>query len=202
MGRVARRCPTSDVETALKGGNRRSLQKAESPLSFGESSESRSSLARVGFWRRCAALLTAFALVVGAVATVFAAAVATSTLSASLAGASTPLPISSISVPGTTAWTDTGDTLIPGMYVTFSASGTVGGMLADGSPAGGPTPACLSETDSGSYGSIVDTSLPCWSLIGKYGSGGTPFEIGDTSTLEAMSGELYLGVNDNYFADN
>jgi len=47
--------------------------------------------------------------------------------------------------------------------------------------------------------------LPCWSLIGRIGSG-PPFEVGAKATHAVPSpGELYLGVNDKSlgsFADN
>jgi hypothetical protein len=46
-------------------------------------------------------------------------------------------------------------------------------------------------------------TLPCWSLIGKIGATGAPFEVGSSAQFAAAAGgELFLGVNDNYFSDN
>ena len=45
--------------------------------------------------------------------------------------------------------------------------------------------------------------LPCWSLIAKIGAKGAPFEIGTHKAFVATtSGPLFLGINDNYVADN
>jgi hypothetical protein len=52
-------------------------------------------------------------------------------------------------------------------------------------------------------GKFVAPGLPCWSLIGRIGQSGTIFEVGSSkSFVAASSGEVYLGVNDNYFGDN
>jgi tetratricopeptide (TPR) repeat protein len=45
--------------------------------------------------------------------------------------------------------------------------------------------------------------FPCWSLIGRIGPHGVPFEVGSYKTVIAdSSGELFLGVNGNYYPDN
>jgi len=46
--------------------------------------------------------------------------------------------------------------------------------------------------------------LACWSLIGKIGQNGTPFQVGTSLTnfTAHVSGELFLGVNDNILRDN
>ncbi|HUC04876.1 MAG TPA: DUF6531 domain-containing protein, partial [Acidimicrobiales bacterium] len=111
------------------------------------------------------------------------------------------LPVT-FTVPAGVAWTDTGDTLTPGKLVTVLASGTIGGVPGSGSPAGSPSPACLPATDASLYGPIVDTALNCWSLMGRFGASGQPFEIGASPTFMAQAGEFYLGVNDNKFSDN
>jgi hypothetical protein len=49
---------------------------------------------------------------------------------------------------------------------------------------------------------VVADNLACNSLIGRI-NGGTPFEVGSSFNSTApTSGELDLGVNDSYFADN
>ena len=50
---------------------------------------------------------------------------------------------------------------------------------------------------------FIAPGLSVWSLIGESGSNGQPFEVGTSLTLTAPAfGELYLGVNDCYYADN
>jgi hypothetical protein len=47
--------------------------------------------------------------------------------------------------------------------------------------------------------------LACWSLIGKIGTEGTPFEVGkllEYTVPASQAGELYLGFNDSYYPDN
>jgi hypothetical protein len=45
--------------------------------------------------------------------------------------------------------------------------------------------------------------LPCYSLIGRIGPRGSPFEVGSyKSVIADSSGELFLGVNDNGYPDN
>ena len=47
-------------------------------------------------------------------------------------------------------------------------------------------------------------SAPCYSLVGKVGADGTPFEVGASYSTPAVatSGELYFGPNDNRYPDN
>ena len=47
-------------------------------------------------------------------------------------------------------------------------------------------------------------SAPCYSLVGKIGADGLPFEVGAgySTTSVAATGELYLGPNDNHYLDN
>ena len=56
---------------------------------------------------------------------------------------------------------------------------------------------------SGLGGGFLAPGLPCWSLIAKIGQSGSIFEVGLSKTFQASaSGQLYLGVNDDYFGDN
>ena len=127
-------------------------------------------------------------------------AVATEALPA-LEASATTLP-TTVTVPSTSPWQDSGVSLTAGTVVTMTASGTIGGVPDSGSPAGSPWPACVPPTEMFSYGPLVQNGLPCWSLIGKFGTTGQPFEVGTDSTITSPGGELYLSVNDNYFADN
>ncbi|HEX2808918.1 MAG TPA: DUF6777 domain-containing protein, partial [Kineosporiaceae bacterium] len=122
---------------------------------------------------------------------------------------SSPTPAQQVAVPGTQPWTDTGIYLSEAS-VSFTASGTVniyaGRADSNKTPDGtGPVhPNCIaSPTTFG--GQWIAMGLPCWSLIGRIGSG-PPFEVGAKATHAVPSpGELYLGVNDKSlgsFADN
>jgi len=122
---------------------------------------------------------------------------------------SSPTPEQQVAVPATQPWTDTGIYLSEA-FVSFTASGTVniyaGRADSNKTPdgAGLVHPDCIaSPTTSG--GQWIAMGLPCWSLIGRIGSG-PPFEVGVKATHAVPSpGELYLGVNDESlgsFADN
>jgi hypothetical protein len=104
-------------------------------------------------------------------------------------------------VPGTQQWTDTGITLHAGDRLGITASGEiyVSPSSAAG-PAGDPwcTPAVNHPADSAQFPA---PGLPCWSLIARIGSG-APFEVGTATRITAVSGELYLGVNDDDFSAN
>lgn len=59
------------------------------------------------------------------------------------------------------------------------------------------------QTTSGFRLPFIAPGLTPWSLVGKIGSDGRPFEVGSRRTFWAQStGELYLSVNDNNFSDN
>jgi hypothetical protein len=105
------------------------------------------------------------------------------------------------------AWTDTGIRLRAGASVTITATGLIhfgSGPISRLSPAGipwGRTCSAIAEQVSRGRGWPAP-GLSCWSLIGRIGSG-KPFEVGARRTLHiAQAGELFLGVNDNYLADN
>lgn len=107
-------------------------------------------------------------------------------------------------LPVTAPWYDTGISVSAGNVVMVSASGSVYiGWLSDASleyetPAG-----CPGFSTSAPPGPFLAPDLPAWSLIGRIGPSGAPFEIGTGVTFTApTSGELYLSMNDNYFDDN
>lgn len=110
-------------------------------------------------------------------------------------------------VEGTRAWTRTGIVLSPGQLVTVVASGGV--SFSAGSPPispAGDRETCYAAFN-GPHGwrlhPYLANDLSCNSLLGRIGEGGRIFEIGSARTFRsAAPGELYLGVNDNFFPDN
>jgi len=111
-------------------------------------------------------------------------------------------------IRATSPFTDTGLSLNAGDEVDVRASGII--------DMGPPTPMQYRRsTPAGSsvgvfrslYASdsrpFVLPDAPIWSMIGRVGETGEPFEVGDIRTFHAPeSGRLYLGVNDNFFPDN
>lgn len=101
-----------------------------------------------------------------------------------------------IAIPATQAWTDTGMDISKGASISIIATGTIfiAGSDPGKSPDGDPT--CTADS------SYTAPGLACWALIGTIANG-TPFLVGSTKGLVAhVSGRLFLGVNDNVFGDN
>lgn len=102
----------------------------------------------------------------------------------------------------TQTWTPTGISVTTGEGLTIQASGTMNWYT-------GTCPSCTSDPNGVAWSQcatrapdVVAPGLNCWSLIGRIG-GGPPFEVGTSLTLTAFaSGELELGVNDDYYVDN
>lgn len=117
----------------------------------------------------------------------------------------------------TTVWGDSGVNLLPGQSVSITASGRVRYSIAPpqdcySSPAGYPWGATIGGHCGGpcpDYSSVFypqtpAPGLPCWSLIGRIGTDGKPFEVGNQTTFvvpQGGGGELYLGYNDWYYPD-
>lgn len=117
------------------------------------------------------------------------------------------VPATTVTVPGNQPWTATGVNLVPGEEVSVHASSGVS-LGPGGTPDGpdGEPPSCL-VVANGPYGwrsrPYLANELPCGSLVGRIGQTGKVFEVGGRATFRATSGgELYLGVNDNFFPDN
>jgi hypothetical protein len=105
-----------------------------------------------------------------------------------------------ITVPGTQPWTDTGIDLNQGDQVTFTASGTIKISPADPgtTPAGSPDCIALNgrQLDKNSENWLTP-GLSCWSLVGRTGEDGAPFQIGTSLSFPVeTAGRLYFGVND------
>jgi hypothetical protein len=138
------------------------------------------------------------------------AAAAALALSFALAAPASPSFAQSVttrSVSSGKVWTDTGVRLRAGTYVTVTASGRIhfgSGRIDQVSPMGIPwgrqCSAIAARLARGT--GWPARGLPCWSLIGRIGSG-APFEVGTRRTVRvALDGVLFLGVNDNYLGDN
>jgi hypothetical protein len=109
----------------------------------------------------------------------------------------------SVPIDVTVPWNDTGISIAAGDDLTISSSGTFNWgqnctSNCTASPNGEPWSNCKNDTLTFSA-----PGLSCWSLVGKIGENGAPFEVGTSITIEGpASGELYLGINDNYYQDN
>ncbi len=109
-----------------------------------------------------------------------------------------------VSIVSTKAFTDTGAQVSTGEKLDIVSTGTITWSTSclsncNATPNGTPWNACLATPG----GTFTAPGLPCWSLIGKIGTTGVPFEVGSALKFSApYSGELYLGVNDNYYPDN
>lgn len=111
-----------------------------------------------------------------------------------------------VAVAPSESWTDAHLQVAEGKSYTITAAGAIQFNTDLSSLA---APDGRNDIDGGvcHHGQIHDgypaPELPCLSLIGKIGRNGVPFEVGHARTLIAStSGELYLGVNDTYLADN
>jgi len=107
-----------------------------------------------------------------------------------------------VAVQANQPWTDTNIEVEEGEIITVSATGAIQTNLAGATatPAGS-MPDC--SVAGPVHVPFVAPELPCWSMLGRIGPAGRVFEIGSNKRFKAdASGELYLGVNDNYFGDN
>jgi len=110
-----------------------------------------------------------------------------------------------MSIPAGQAYTDTGIVLSVGQVVHLTATGAiyVGAFTNSAQDNEGPDGQAWPGCQVGARLPFTAPGLPCWSLIGTIRQAGTAFEIGSSATFTASSsGELYLGVNDNFFPDN
>jgi hypothetical protein len=97
-----------------------------------------------------------------------------------------------------------------GDKITISASGKIqfqGGNTKTTrkiGPEGIPTgPQCQRIARQVSRAAFPVPRLPCYSLIGKIGANGKPFEVGaKIKKTVTTTGALFLGINDNYVGDN
>ncbi len=110
-----------------------------------------------------------------------------------------------VSVSGSQPWVDTGIDIAGGTEVSITATGIIhvaGSDTFGKSPAGAP--GCIATgDDSIPPGPFIAPGLTCWSLVGRLGTDGEPFEVANAvQFLASTGGRLYLSINDNYFGDN
>ncbi len=97
----------------------------------------------------------------------------------------------------TPGWNDTAIDVSAGQVVALTAGGVIYITSDDANPNtpdghGDPAP-----------GGFLVPGLTRWSLIGKIGDAGTPFQVGTSASVVAgTSGRLYLSINDDYYLDN
>jgi hypothetical protein len=134
---------------------------------------------------------------------VVAAAVAFSNATAVSAAPTSPRQLV---VASQSQWTNTGVEVHAGDTLVVSATGIVefrgrqNRVGPEGVPWGGPCRTRESRATVNAPWPV--TGAACWSLIGRIG-GGRPFEVGRSAKLRADdSGQLQLGINDNYIVDN
>jgi hypothetical protein len=112
--------------------------------------------------------------------------------------ASTSAVAGAITVQANQPWTSTGITVRKGQRVTFSTTGEVQ-LSDDPNDIAGPAGAKSGRR-------IASGPLPngpAGALVGRIGPNGAPFAIGNATFIPApASGVLYLGINDDGFADN
>jgi len=137
-------------------------------------------------------------------------AIAATAMGGGSASATTTTPIT---VPATVAWTNTGISVTSGQLLTITATGSAcwGGGHCTGpygkafaKSIGGSTTCGQGQYAAASSANpFVAPGLSCDALIARIGSTGIPFYIGAQYTVNApATGALYLGMNDNFFADN
>lgn len=101
-----------------------------------------------------------------------------------------------VTLPTSQDWTATSVVVEAGDQVQILAFGTspMGPSVPDGTPAGNTS--CIPTEQ------FISADLPCYALIGRIDQS-APFLVGDGVTFNVkLPGELFLGVNDDFFADN
>src|SRR5262245_527459 len=106
--------------------------------------------------------------------------------------------VGAITVQANQPWTSTGRTVRRGQTINFVSSGEIQlSTSADdiATPAGAKSGRLAARAPL--------RNVPAGSLLGRIGPNGTPFAIGNqTSIVAPASGILFLGINDDGFADN
>ena len=121
-----------------------------------------------------------------------------SLLAGALALGATPVPARTIVVASNVAWTDTGMRVTRGQSLRFESAGEIR-LSFNGSDTAGPAGAPSGRTSE----KAPIPSFVLGALIGRINNG-KPFAIGNTPKAIQMpvDGTLFLGVNDDYPADN
>jgi hypothetical protein len=145
---------------------------------------------------------------------VLTAAIAVALVTSALAMSSTKprahaaTSVTTIKVEANQAWTDTGIALASGESVAIKATGTISVCTGVGCSfeATGEklTPVCLGIQYEGFKGKFFSApGQHCFSLVGRVGTSGPIFPVAKAFSFKLpVSGELYLGVNDDEYEDN
>jgi len=110
-----------------------------------------------------------------------------------------------VAVQPTEPWTDTGIALSSGQHVTITASGQLNYFGGESVNAVGYK---FSQHNCGKFAyqntpAFTDPGVNCWAMVMRIGTSGPVFPTGNKITLVApVAGELYLGVNDDFYSDN
>lgn len=111
-----------------------------------------------------------------------------------------------LQVPALTPWNDTGIDLATSQAIHITAGGAANvAPNAPFPPTGGPYGAAPSTCHyySGQCLFFVAPGLKIWALVARIGANGTPFEVDANKVFSVPAGgRLYLGINDDNFADN
>ncbi len=128
------------------------------------------------------------------------------TLTGTVVGTRSAYAQTSVFVIPNQPWIDTGISVTAGQSLTITATGETdwytGGCPAGQSCTNGPNGSNPPNPCTGV--GVIAPNLVCYSLIGRIGTNGTPFQVGASLNIASLpaTGELYLSVNDGYFADN
>jgi hypothetical protein len=133
-------------------------------------------------------------------------------------GASTALAATkTVSVSARQPWTDTGIALNAGEKVEIKGKGTInwgGNSLTLSGPVGFTFGQALRGDEPNTCGLLAYTAekpgeefilkgANCYSMLFRIGASGKPFATGKKISFAApLAGELFLGVNDQFFGDN
>ncbi|MEO6237466.1 MAG: GMC family oxidoreductase, partial [Vicinamibacterales bacterium] len=102
-----------------------------------------------------------------------------------------------VTIQANQPWTSTGVTVRKGQTINLTTSGQV--QLSDDVN----DIADANGAKSGRMATGGTLRVPAGALIGRIGPNGTPFGVGaQTSIVAPAAGVLFLGVNDDGFADN
>ena len=113
------------------------------------------------------------------------------------ASAATPAVFGAVTIQANQPWTSTGVTVRKGQTINLTTSGQV--QLSDDVN----DIADANGAKSGRMASGAKLRAPAGALIGRIGPNGTPFGVGAQSSIVApAAGVLFLGINDDGFADN
>ena len=111
-----------------------------------------------------------------------------------------------VHVASTKPWTATKVVLHTGDKVTIGAGGTMRlgvGKISSLTPAGIPWGPRCDAVMKHARDTWPAPGLACWSLIGRIGAKGKPFQVGTERTFTAETpGTLEMGPNDDYLGDN